>query len=328
MQDPRISDQWRCTTGRPLPGDFLLIGFPQDEGVRRNAGRPGAADAPERIRTFLGRLVALPGLSLIDAGDVPCDADLEASQVRLAALVGRALSAGAVPIILGGGHETAYGHFLGYVSAGLRCGMLNIDAHLDVRPLRDGLGHSGSPFRQALEYAAGGAAQAASATTVAGVAALGAGLPGVVSAEAGCVPGGYLCLGVQPHVNAAGAFEYMRSRGAEWRTFAQLRAQSPRALLELFAARVRAAGGRLLVSVDLDAACQAVAPGVSAPSPTGLQAEELVELVRTAAALGAASLDLVECNPAYDRDDQTARLAALLAYEFMASSGLRQVESG
>ena len=28
------------------------------------------------------------------------------------------LAAGAFPIVLGGGHETAYGHFLGYVRAG------------------------------------------------------------------------------------------------------------------------------------------------------------------------------------------------------------------
>ena len=30
-------------------------------------------------------------------------------------------------------------------------GVINIDAHLDVRPLKDGLAHSGSPFRQLLE---------------------------------------------------------------------------------------------------------------------------------------------------------------------------------
>ena len=67
----------------------------------------------------------------------------------------RTWSAGRSPIVLGGGHETAYGHFLGYVRAGQRIAILNWDAHPDVRPLKDGQGHSGSPFRQALEHASG-----------------------------------------------------------------------------------------------------------------------------------------------------------------------------
>jgi formiminoglutamase len=30
-------------------------------------------------------------------------------------------------------------------------GVINIDSHFDVRPLKEGLAHSGSPFRQMLE---------------------------------------------------------------------------------------------------------------------------------------------------------------------------------
>jgi len=36
--------------------------------------------------------------------------------------------------------------------AGRAVGVVNLDAHLDVRPFPPGQGHSGSPFRQALEH--------------------------------------------------------------------------------------------------------------------------------------------------------------------------------
>jgi formiminoglutamase len=54
--------------------------------------------------------------------------------------------------VIGGGHETAYGHALGYLAHGRPVGLLNWDAHADVRLTLDGLGHSGSPFRQALDH--------------------------------------------------------------------------------------------------------------------------------------------------------------------------------
>src|SRR5947209_18130173 len=102
------------------PGRPVLIGFPQDEGVRRNGGRVGAATAPAEIRRRLyaltpwdgGRDVDLP--RLLDLGDVRVTADLEASQAALGEVVAAVLAAGAVPMVLGGRHETAFGHYLGY----------------------------------------------------------------------------------------------------------------------------------------------------------------------------------------------------------------------
>lgn len=32
-----------------------------------------------------------------------------------------------------------------------KIGVINLDQHFDVRPLKDGKAHSGSPFRQMLE---------------------------------------------------------------------------------------------------------------------------------------------------------------------------------
>ena len=86
--------------------------------------------------------------------------------------------------MLGGGHETAYGIYLGYVAAGLPVGIVNIDAHLDVRPLIDGKGHSGSPFRQAMEH------------------------------PTQPLPGNrYVCLGAQPHAVSRDHWAYVHERG-------------------------------------------------------------------------------------------------------------------
>ena len=128
--------------------------------MRRNGGRVGAARAPEEIRKYLfrltvgdaGRQVELTERPPLDLGNVLVSADLEGSQESLGLVVGEILKSGATPVVLGGGHETAYGHFLGYVNAQWPVGIINIDAHLDVRPCQDGRGHSGSPFRQAMEH--------------------------------------------------------------------------------------------------------------------------------------------------------------------------------
>src|SRR5262245_23392420 len=139
----------------------VIVGFPVHEGVRRNGGRVGAAEGPIAIRQSLFRLTPDPQnhqsfvdllSKTVDLGDYVATGDLEANQVGLGEILAPYLQRGAIAIVLGGGHETTFGHFLGYVGAKQPVGILNWDAHPDVRPLRDGLGHSGSPFRQALEH--------------------------------------------------------------------------------------------------------------------------------------------------------------------------------
>ncbi|MGZ3688347.1 MAG: arginase family protein, partial [Bdellovibrionota bacterium] len=70
--------------------------------------------------------------------------------------------------------------------------------------------------------------------------------------------------------------------------------------------------------LDLDAAAEAVAPGVSAPQPEGFSGGEILEMCELAgAAKKVVSLGIFELNPSHDRDDQTARLAAASAYHFL-----------
>jgi formiminoglutamase len=282
-------------------GRAALIGFPQDEGVRRNGGRPGAAEAPREIRRWLHQLTTWDGMTEIDlATDPPLDlgnvrvsGTLEESQRALGDVVAAVVRSGAVPVIFGGGHETAYGHFLGYAATGVPVGIMNIDAHLDVRPCPDGRGHSGTPFRQALEHSTHP-------------------LPGQR----------YVCLGAQPHAVSRQHWEYVRDRGGLvfWRDELQP------SLAHNFAQqrdRLAGLGCQVLVTVDADVVRSADVPGVSAPNPGGLSAQEVLAAARLAGrSPPVTSLDLVEINPSLDRDGQSARWGALLVWHFLV--GLRE----
>jgi formiminoglutamase len=304
--DPRLGTAvtfWAGGEPGPRAGQAVLLGFPQDEGVRRNGGRPGAALAPAAIRHWLYRLTPWDGaegadltrVSLLDLGDVKIEGGLEATQEALAAVLAAVLARGAVPVVLGGGHETALGHYLGHARAGGPVAILNLDAHLDVRSCLNGLGHSGSPFRQALEHPTHP-------------------LPGRH----------YVCLGAQPHAVSRDHADYARRSGCAIRWCPDVRGR----LASVFSShcrRLKRDGCRLYVTLDADVVQTADVPAVSAPNPGGLAGVEVLECVRQAGATpGVASFDLVEICPPLDRDDQGARWAALAVWHFLAGLAMRE----
>lgn len=287
--DPRVGHLLGRALGEATEARVVLLGFPSDEGVRRNGGRPGAARAPNSIRQHLYAFTpdarhfdAFTHLLLhtADLGDLVLGPSLEANQERLGEALAPWLERGAVPIILGGGHETSYGHFLGYVRAGRGTGIVNLDAHADVRPLKDGLGHSGSPFRQALEHESGS-----------------------------CT--GYTVAGVLPHSLAQAHAAYLSARGARW----TWRGDLDREHLEALFTQAEAP---LFATFDMDAVDQAYAPGVSAPAAGGLTADLWLDAAFEAGRSPlVTSIDLVEVNPEHDPEHRTARLAALTLWHLL-----------
>ena len=129
---------------------IALLGFACDEGVKRNHGRPGAAGAPDALRSALANLASHAGHErLVDMGNLLAPtADLEGAQQALRDAVSRCQRTGMRTFVLGGGHETAFGHGAGIFDAfpGERVGIVNLDAHLDLR--NAGRATSGTPFRQ------------------------------------------------------------------------------------------------------------------------------------------------------------------------------------
>ena len=274
---------------KPLAADsppgVALVGFACDEGVRRNGGRAGARDGPRAIRAALANLAWHQDWPVSDAGDVVCDGDLEVAQSRLAVAVAGAIRGGHRPLVLGGGHETAWGTFLGIAAAqpDATVGVINIDAHLDLRA--DEPGNSGTPFFQIARWC-----------------------------EANRRPFQYLCVGVAEPSNTAALFDRAASLGVEWIPdtdfFPPDRAE-PRRLIDHFVERV----DRVYLSVDLDVLPAATMPAVSAPAARGVAFEIVETLVERIAASGkVAAADLVEFNPALDTDGRGTRVAARLAW--------------
>lgn len=273
------------------PGDLVLIGLCNEVGVLANGGRPGAAKGPVAFRAAFGRLPAraLQGRRLLDAGDIPADAPYEAFLEGAETIVAAAVRAGALPLVIGGGHDCSYGVYRGLAATG-RTAVLALDAHLDVRPEHGP--NSGNPFFRMIE----------------------AGLEGPDLAQVGLVR----------FVNAAEHETWLRLKGAALQFLEPGREMeavgTAKGALAAFAQRQR----RVLATFDLDAIQAAHAPGVSALNPWGLDASAALAIAKACGACPAvAAFDLMELAPPLDRDGQTAKLAAFLVAAFLEGTASR-----
>lgn len=289
------SPRWHQVIGEfadaTTPG-AVLLGFACDEGVRRNKGRPGAAAAPAAIRKALAGLAWHRNGPAYDAGDVVCvDGELEAAQVRLALKLAEVLAGGHFPLVLGGGHEVAFGTWQGLAAhlersgeRAPRIGIINLDAHFDLRDPAHAHS-SGTPFAQIAEAAA-----------------------------ARGWPFRYACLGVSRASNTRALFR----RAAELDVMVREdREITPTDLAEVQAVLNAFITGcdHLYLTIDIDVLPACEAPGVSAPAARGVPlalVEVLAEQVRDSGKLRVA--DLAELNPEHDIDQRTARVAARLVH--------------
>ncbi len=267
-----------------------LCGFCSDNGVARNNGRIGAAAAPDEIRKYLYKLTPDPGqikrfssimANVSDEGNLDANAlPLDQAQEKLGNWVSDCLEQKQIPVILGGGHETAFGHFSGYIKSQKKVQILNWDAHADVRPLKENKPHSGSPFRQALEHSGGFCEK-------------------------------YVVAGLQRHSLSAAHYEYLQKQNCEW----YFSGEVSKLLIERIYGRFT---GDVMVTMDMDVLDQSVAPGVSAPATNGLSLDLWLHAAFCAGANPKVlSLDISEMNPEFDRDGQTARVAALTIWHFL-----------
>jgi formiminoglutamase len=291
--DPRLKDFIKPTSNKESA--VQLIGFPSDEGVKINGGRPGASKAPSLIFDQLQKftphahwfknhtelLNSTAGLNIIE-----CSGDLENDQKLLGESVASCLGAGVIPVIIGGGHETSFGHFLGYTESDNPVHIINIDAHTDVRPLKAGKAHSGSPFRQALEDPSG-------------------------------LCKSYNVFGLNPASVSQEHLNFVKSSGLALFE-SELRLENVRRWFD------KAGDRNIMVTMDMDTVQHSEAPGVSAPNPSGISKELWLKLAfEFGKQPNVISFDLCEVNPEFDRDDQTVKLAALTIWKFLLGVALR-----
>ena len=179
--EPRLGEVLSLITSKQALEDskarYLLIGIPEDIGVRANGGRPGTEKTWD---AFLSHFCSLPVAknSPIDKvailGTIACqdlikqsldldwrntndqktfDALITTLDQRVSQVIEPLISAGFIPVVIGGGHNNALGLLTGSSQAlkqAINC--LNIDAHTDLRS--DDYRHSGNGFQRAIQTGA------------------------------------------------------------------------------------------------------------------------------------------------------------------------------
>lgn len=271
-------------------GSVAIIGFVCDEGIKRNHGRVGAAEGPAAIRRALAKLpIPRSNRSIVDIGDVICiDNNLEEAQRVLADLVGLALSQGAFPIVLGGGHEQAWGNYQGIKKANRHedLTIVNIDAHYDMRPLIDGkYGSSGTSFLQIAR-----------------------------ERESEGLPFQYTIVGIQETGNSSSLVDKARELNVRTISAKSMYAEGPQATMAKLETIIGDAS-HIHLSICMDVFAAAFAPGVSAPQPLGLAPWMVIPLLEIIKASNKMiSIEIAEVSPPLDQDGITSKLAASLIY--------------
>ncbi|HEU4560958.1 MAG TPA: agmatinase family protein [Longimicrobium sp.] len=291
--DPRAASLLRPSTARPAEGDTVVIGLPYDGGIPT---RPGARFGPKAIREALSAFSAYDGENdvapVTDLGDLALPTMNGAdAHARIEQAAREVFAAGARGIFLGGDHGCTGSVIRGLAAArpGLRLGLISIDAHLDVREYAGEASlSSGTPFRRALETEVLEGARVS-------------------------------MVGIRRFANSRHYLGWAREQGIHLITADEVATKGAVnvAKAALYAATRDA--DALYLSIDIDAADAADAPGVSATGIGGLTAREMIDLVSTIAThpklIGA---DLMELSPPYDQDSRTAKLAARLLLELLA----------
>ena len=278
---------------------YCFLGFCCDTGVERNQGRIGASKGPSSIRKEMANLSCSfsKDTRLFDAGDIYCtDKDLSSAQTDLSKAVKILRSKGYFPIVLGGGHELAFGHYMGIVNSLMdkgsnnqqpskpSLGIVNFDAHLDLRPYENGP-NSGSMFAQIADFCQNQDMQFS-----------------------------YMCVGVQKYGNTVNLFkradqlcvDYIFAKDISENTLQEVKGQ----IISFIDAHEH-----IYLTICTDVISSAYAPGVSSPQPFGLQPETALTLIKqVASSEKVASVDIAEVSPRFDEDNRTAKLAAIIVY--------------
>ncbi len=283
--DIRIGDLIRNDVASAVSGDIVIIGVATDEGILRNGGRVGAAQAPDEIRKYLKKLTPFSGkeqqrdisaYEIFDHGNITGNTLEDIHQAATDTALKYA-SRGCFVISIGGGHDITYPVVKGIQqSQNQQLGLINIDAHLDVRQKKNNLHHSGSSFRLLIE-------------------------------EEIIDPTRFVEFGIQPFSASKEHCDWTTDQGASILFYDTIRSVD----LESSFTEAIEQVGKFYLSFDIDSIRSADAPGCSAPSPIGFSADDALQICSIAACSGQLiGFDLVEVNPLFDVDSRTSRLAA------------------
>ncbi len=294
----------------------IILGAPDDLGITYGPGRPGARHGPEAIRRAFYRLTQ--GFTedlaqgVVDLGNVALSTNpdprerLRENHLRLEETVHYLALTGASLILLGGGQDLSYPSVIGYTKAQRHLrgharskrgenletvdwfGLINVDKFLDVRdPELSGL-NSGTAFFRILE-----------------------------EPDGPVDPKNFVAFGIQEQHCSPRHRAYLLSKEAQIVNLEQFWLGREN-ILNAFDQALTKAGDqtvKTLVSFDMNAT---TLPGVSDPSPLGLNPGTCCAMASMAGERGVGLLEICETSPPHDdRQEMTARLAANMMFFFL-----------
>jgi guanidinobutyrase len=272
--------------------DVCFVGIPMDIGT---SNRSGTRFGPKQIRAesvllrpynMASRAAPFDSLMVADLGDVPINIfDLKDSVRRIEAYFDAMLLHDVIPLTMGGDHTLTLPILRAMAKKHGPVALLHIDAHADVNEhmFGEAIAH-GTPFRRAVEENL---------------------IDNARSFQIGLRGTGY----------AAEDFDWSRDQGFTVIQAEELWHKSASPLMQDVKDRLGAQPTYL--SFDIDALDPAYAPGTGTPEFGGLTTVQALEIIRGCRGLNLVGGDLVEVSPPYDKDGNTALLAANLLYEML-----------
>ncbi|MBC5635562.1 formimidoylglutamase [Ornithinibacillus sp. BX22] len=285
------------TKGKTI--SYGIVGLPLSKA---SISHSGAAFAPTAIREALQSYTVYSGEQtfdlheeIVDFGDIEMHpTDINDSQKRIRIGLSDIFKQEDVKnwFLLGGDHSVSYSAIKAFREQYGEVGVIQFDAHHDLRNTEDGGPTNGTPFRRLLEDK-------------------------VISGE------NLVQIGIRDFTNAKAYHTYAMDHGVTVYTMKQVRDQSLSNILTneiiTLAKRVDA----IYLSVDMDVLDQAFAPGCPAIGPGGMDSVTLLQGIYDAAQHDLVkALDIVEIDPTLDFRNMTSRVAAYVLLEFMKGKSI------
>jgi agmatinase/guanidinopropionase len=285
----------RLPASRDLDGvDVAIVGIPFDSGTSH---RSGARFGPRKIRELslllwgynqAQSVFPTADLKIVDYGDVGVvPVDIKETMERISKEIRSILQEGAAVVALGGDHSVSLPLLRAHVARHGSLAVIHFDSHPDTWDWEyRGQPYShGTPFRRAIEEE-------------------------LIDTSA------YVQVGIRGPTSGRNDLSEAREMGATVLTIDQAIEMGIPTVVSTIRDTI---GDRpVYVSLDIDAADPAFAPGTGTPEVGGFSSHQMLQLVRGLQGLNLIGFDLVEVSPPYDHGDITAILAANLVFEFIS----------
>ncbi|MFE6041018.1 agmatinase [Streptomyces sp. NPDC056452] len=277
---------------QPTGRDVVVIGAPYDGGT---SYRPGARFGPRAIRNESGLIHGVgidrgPGtfdlIDCVDAGDI----DLTPFNMHIAMETAHRhlrglLQDNAAFLMLGGDHSLTLAALRAVAEQHGPVAVVHLDAHSDTNPaFYGGEFHHGTPFRHGIDE-------------------------GLID------PRRTVQIGIRGHNPQPDSLDYARGKGVRVVTtdeFVETGVAGTHALVQELIG-----DHPVYVSVDVDVADPAFAPGTGTPAPGGLSSREVLALLRCVGELRPIGFDVMEVSPLYDHAGITSILATEIGAELL-----------